>query len=77
MSKKKVRGPAAQRTLEQIQCSGIARLTNECQYFVPVSYPTLHRHYQAGRLDCFGAPLGVEIEHLQEQYRKGFPELNA
>lgn len=63
------------RSIEDIIGSGIARLSSEAPRVVPVAYTTLRKYYVQGRLLAHGKPLNVDVPHLQEQYRAGFPEL--
>jgi hypothetical protein len=58
------RGPRVKRAIEEILASGTCRLSSEAPRVVPLSYPTLFRHVEAGRLRAYGKPLCVDVEHL-------------
>jgi len=40
-----------------------------------MSFPTLWRHFQQGRLKAYGLPLKCDYDHLIDQARNDFPKL--
>jgi hypothetical protein len=64
------------RSIEDIVGSNVARLASEAPRLIPVSYPTMHRLVRDGRLEVFGKPVCVNVGHLLEQHRRGFPVIN-
>ena len=65
-----------ERALEEIYRSNIARLSGEAGRVVPLAYPTLFKRAQEGRLETFGSPASVHVDHLLDQYKAGFPKLD-
>lgn len=65
-----------ERNLDEIYASNIARLHGEATRLVPMAYSTLFKKGQEGRLETFGNPLSVSVDHLIEQYKLGFPEIH-
>jgi hypothetical protein len=61
------------RSVEDIKASGICKLSGEGTRLVPLGYVSLFQKAKAGKIRTFGRPLSCEVEHLQDQYRKGFP----
>ena len=65
------------RSVEDILASNIARLRMEAPRIVPASHTHLWRMTKEGRLRTFGNPESVHIDHLHDQYEKGFPLLDG
>ena len=62
------------RPIDEVMASNMAALmSGEAGMVVPLSGATLLRKHRAGKLEAFGHPLTVRVDHLQEQYAKGFP----
>ena len=64
-----------QRSLEAQRLAGIAQVMTEAPNWVPLSGHSLYRKYHSGRLDAYGCPLTVDIDHLQYQYKNDWPIL--
>jgi len=65
------------RSTQDIIASNIAKLSGEAPRVVPLDYTTLFKRVQERRLEAFGVPASVAVDHLQDQYRKGFPLLKT
>ena len=65
----------AKRSTDQIKDTNFVYLHSEAMDIAGLSYVTLWRHVQQGRLKAFGSPLKCDYDHLVEQTRNDFPKL--
>ena len=67
--------PKSEREIEAIVASGFAHLHGEASRLANLSFSTLKRRADEGRLRIWGSPLKVDVDHLFHQCRHDFPLL--
>lgn len=67
--------PKHARTEEQIERSKFVFLHSEGPTVTGLTFMSLWRYVQQGRLEAFGSPLKCDVDHLRDQQRKDFPKL--
>ena len=58
-----------------IEATNFVYLHSEGPGISGMSFPTLWRHFQQGRLKAYGLPLKCDYDHLIDQARNDFPKL--